>query len=93
MEAVQILAVVLVQEIVEEVVELLVIINVHGIVEEVVENLAIITVPKTVVEVVVLLVVGVVKGVALLLAPTDALLIVLTPVKTVIIPLLIVFLI
>ena len=58
-----------------------------------VEILAMINVPKTVVEVVEILVVVAVKGVALLLAPTDALLLVLTPVKIVITPLLIVFLI
>ena len=58
-----------------------------------VQTLAIITVHKIALEAVVLLVVVAVKGVALLLAPTDALLLVLTPVKIVIIPLLIVFLI
>ena len=60
---------------------------------EAVQILAIITVHKTVVEAVDPLVVVAVKGVALLLALMDALLIVLTPVKIVIIPLLIVFLI
>ena len=60
---------------------------------EAVQTLAIITVPKTVVEVVEILVEVAVKGVALLLAPMDALLLVLTPVKIVITLLLIVFLI
>ena len=57
------------------------------------QTLARITVPKTVVEVVEIPVVVAVKGVALLLAPMDALLLVLTPVKIVITLLLIVFLI
>ena len=60
---------------------------------EAVQTLAIINVHKTVVEVVEILVVVAVKGVALLLALMDALLLVLTPVKIVITLLLIVFLI
>ena len=60
---------------------------------EAVQTLAVITVPKTVVEVVEILVAVAVKGVALLLAPMDALLLVLTPVKIVITLLLIVFLV